>query len=389
MKKAPFLLLALPALLALSACGQSNSSETPIALDQVALDFGSAISIGTGSEAGLIPLSYDEVAYKRQLQENFVLLVHSRTGIACSCWKEFHEDVLLPYIERHHLAVYLLDYEELNRQSDRFGLNVFPSAETLGIFKDGELLYQENNADSSSSWASDPRVFASWMNERIVPSRVLLIGQEELDALYGGYSPFTLAFGRTTCWDCAYLVHNDFRAYFASHEIAYPVADNYLYYLDCDQVGIRYVLGGDGIVYGPGEDNDYQRRAAAQWEQFRLDYGLAASESNPAGWNAGYVPTLFHVLPDGENLRGDVIVGASVVYNDSDKDGSGSLSEEETYFTAARLELDCMEYLRLSDVERKVLVGASIDASISPKQKRYEEYHFPILTAFLDAFIGA
>ena len=112
-----------------------------------------------------------------------------------------------------------------------------------------------------------------------------------------------------------------------------------------------------------------------------------------AGWNSGYVPTLFHINPSSTGEKtGDVIDGAMVLYNDSISENTIS----STYFTAERLEEECLAYLKESKTvpeEDKILLGKKVGEQGERKGSvyRHEElskYHNAIAKAFLDSYLG-
>ena len=322
---------------------------------------------------------------------NFILIAHSSLRDTCTCWSEWHDNVLAPYIKKHNLLVYLVEMSEVSGEGkENYGLKLNAEEATLGIFKDGKLVYQHDTVDQNSAWVSTYQEFADWMNYRIVVPKVFYISLEQLDEKFNGTTEFTIYYSRSGCGDCSYFTNNYFKEYLISNNNVTPS-----FVLDCDVEGIRYVKGDDGKLYGPSNDenpNEYQLQASAKWNAFKEDYGMAYADDNVAGWNAGFVPTLFHINPNGRGQkRGDVIDGSMVIYNDKIVENKIS----DTYFTVERLETEPLGYLKESREiaeENKVLTGKSVGEQGDRKRSVYfhEElapYHNAIAKAFLDAFI--
>ena len=325
-------------------------------------------------------------------KQNFVLVAHASERIDCTCYSEWHDDVLAPYIKRHGLLVYLIEMSEVTGEGkENYGLKLNALQATWGIFDSGKLVYQHDTVDQSSPWVSSYRDFADWMDARITYPRMFYISLDELNNKYKSSTPFTIYFSRSGCGDCSYFTDNYLKEYLTKNQ---TLEEGYV--LECDVVGIRYVVGDDGVTYGPSNAenaNTYQLEAYRMWNSFKAEYGLAYSEDNPAGWDSGYVPTLFHINPSSTGEKtGDVIDGAMVLYNDSISENTIS----STYFTAERLEEECLAYLKESKTvpeEDKILLGKKVGEQGERKGSvyRHEElskYHNAIAKAFLDAYLG-
>ena len=263
------------------------------------------------------------------------------------------------------------------------GLSLSASHETLAIFEEGELKYQHTTADSTSAWVKDASTFSAWMNVRIEAPRLLSLSKGQLDAKYEGNEDFSVFFSRSTCGDCSFLERSDLKPYFASHLKEQKIPENYLYYLDCDQVGIRYVEGEDGKTYNPSSQNEeYASLAASQWKEFQREYRLAENEDNPAGWGERLHPSIYHIHPNGGEKRGDAIDFSGTFYNETVDNGI----IEDTYFTEERLSKNCLDYLASSSLSTKSLTGLSLDASLE-RHEALQKYENPILTLLLDSIL--
>ncbi len=379
MLKKPLLALTLPALLLLGGCNPSLETITPVALDMGTIVYDEA-EISANSLSHMQEISIGELNDMRSEKKNFLLLVGNQFD--CSCWTAFHDEVMVPYILDNHLLLYWVAYSGNEAKLGEMGLELSSSHETLAIFKDGEIAYQHTTADTTSSWVKEKKVFAAWMDARIQAPRLLSLSKEQLDKKYEGQEDFSIFFSRSTCGDCSFLERNDIKEYFISNVKDETIPENYLYYIDCDQVGIRYVLGEDQKIYTPSSFGEYGEKASTQWKNFKQEYGLSYSEDNPVGWDEGYVPTIYHIHPSNGEKTGDVIDFAGVFYNES--------VEEETitgtYFTSERLELPALDYLSSSSIKNKALSGLALDQS-KDKHEALREYESPIVETLLDAIL--
>ena len=372
--------LAIPAI----GCGETIDDIKP-----VSIPYGTRIGMDNPvkGESHMTEISYEKFSSLVVDKESFIVMIHSTTNF-CSCWDAFHRDVFAPYVKARGTLVYFVDYQNIEGK-ENYGLSVLPNHETIGIFENGVLKYQADNSDQKSEWTTSATYFAQWMDARVSKPKAFYVSKAQLDELYGGRNEFTILYTRSTCPDCSYLQDNDLKAWLNAANNPSP-----LYMLDCDVVGIRYVVDDDGKQYGPSSAEDAsekQKEAFTQWSDFKSEYGLAYSEENPAGWSTGYVPTIYHINPDGSKKGGDVIDAAGVFYNDtrlcdSRANPSQDTSISSTYFTADRLRIDALQYLRESNVTNKVLEG--IKAEGEKRHDAFQPYHSAILNALLDWCVG-
>ncbi|MCR5078555.1 MAG: hypothetical protein K6B65_01345 [Bacilli bacterium] len=386
------LLLPLLALLPLTGCGQVDH------VDPVSMEFGTLIGMEEKMEgySHLTRIDISDLESKVSSKENFILLAHASVQLTCTCFSEWHDTVFAPYVKKHNLLVYLIELTELTAEgASNYGLKLNSQAATLGIFENGVLKYQHGTSDEKDAWVTSSSEFAAWMNYRVNLPTAMYINKDILDEKYKGTSSFTILYSRATCGDCSYLERNYLREYLSSNK-----TDSF-YLINCDSVGIRYVVGEDGKTYGPNNKegaNEYELEAYGMWNDFKVDYGLAYGEDNPAGWSTGYVPTIYHINPDASGSGrkiGDVIDGAAVLYNDTID--AETLTINSTYFTSERLEIEALSYLKNNkeiDDANKVLTNKKVKEKGDRGNSvwRREEtsiYHNPICKAFLDAFAKA
>ena len=357
MKKAAFLLpfMILPALF---ACG-NGSESTP-----VKLDFGTRI----GLEEKISFRSHLTFVKKSKVKQlvadkgNFILLVHGAAD-TCTCYSDFHEKVLVPYVKHHKALIYAIDLEEFESDSEYYGVTRVVGSDTLAIFENGLPKYQHTTEDLSDKWVSDYATFNDWMRERASDAKIFYVDEAILDSYYAQTNYFTVYFGLENCPDCRYLNRNAMRKYLQEHAVT---EEDFFYF--------------DMAPYW----SDAEAKAAKM-----AKYGLSYSETNEIGLDRGYVPTVYYVNPDGIHTGGEVVEAAGVFYNEKIVDGAVTHS----YFTAERLQKagkTYLSYLAESSLATKVLEGKTLEV------KKGEDWHDviatyedPIFTALLDYAIGA
>ncbi len=382
-KKLPLFLLGL-SLLPLASCNPSLETIEKVVLDYGTIRFDDD-EINASKKSHMEEIDLGTLNDLITDKSNFVLLIGNTFG--CSCWTDFHNEVLAPYLLSEHIYLPWISYDEGSKTLSGMGAEVSKNHETLMIFKEGKIAYQHTTSDANSSWVKDAQTFRSWMNARIEAPRLLTISKDQLDAKYKGSADFSIVFSRSTCPDCSFLVNYDIKEYFANHIKSETIPENYLYLLDCDAEGIRYVKGDDGKIYSPSSEddaNEYQKQALTQWKSFKAEYGLSYSEANIAGWDEGYVPAVYHIHPDGLNKTGDVIDYSGIFYNETvDKETSAIAS---TYFSAERLSTNSLSFIADSNLEHKTLTGLPLD-STKTRHEALQVYEQPILNLLLDAIL--
>ncbi len=371
----------------LASCGQSSAPR------RVNIEFGTMIGMDEKAEGNshLTRLCQSELASFVAAKKNFILLVHNSMQDTCTCYTEWHDNILVPYIKKHNLLVYVIDLSELKKDGvDNYGLKLFESSETLGIFSDGKLIHQENNSNEKNAWVTSIDEFSAWMDLRIKAPQMFYVNIDQLNGMYQSNKEFTIYFSRSSCSDCAFFESNDLKEYLSSHD-----GLEASYVLDCDVLGIRG-YEEDGTVYWPSNSisaSEGQKKAAEQWANFKVEYGLAWSETNASGYSTGMVPTLLHINPEGNGKKtGDVIDAALTVYNDTIDEET--LTIADSYFTQERLaeaESTYFTYLSDSPIARanKIVKGQKVEpqGERTKSEWRHQEqqkWHKPIASAFLD-----
>lgn len=359
-KVLPLFVLCCSALPALFSCGNSDQ------VNQVQLDFGTHID--TGSDALITPLSQIQWVKKSKInqlvknQSSFLMLLHG-SGDECTCYTEWHNKVLAPYVKRNSLLVYGVTLAEFESDSEYLGVNRISGSDTLAIFENGTLRYQHDTSNLKDAFVSDPVTFSNWMKERVSLPKIYTVSSEILDGFYEGNEPFTIYYGRDSCPDCSYLSTHLLKDYLKTTNV---VKKTFLYF-DFDAFYARK---------GTPEYEGYLEKKAA--------YGLASSEENPAGFGAGMFPTIYYVQPNGEDRQGDVIQAAGVFFNESIKDGT----IQGSYFTKERYEEARDSYLEYLDEKEglttKWIEGTSLSEDLSDRHEALKPYEKPLFEALLD-----
>lgn len=378
MLKKPLILLSAFTLLTAGLCScQSGGDNTPVKLLFGTKEFIAQEEVDATSHMKKLA---DKSALDSLIehQDNFILIVLGDAHETCGCWNDFHESNIVRYQKETNVLFYYLYQREL--KGEDYGLDLGSEKATIGIFRNGQLAYQNDDGKETSDFNKKYSVFHSWMEARVALPRVYFLTRDQLNSLYEDTLPFTIYFSRQTCGDCAYMQSHAYRSYFESHPTG--IEDSYV--IDLDAVGIGSIEK-DGIIYfrsTSANATPEQKEAQAQYEAFKAEFGLVETKDNPAGYNEGYVPTIFHINPEGNGKKtGDVIDLSGVFYNDEVQEGI----IVDTYFTEDRLQLECLSYLRESSIENKVLLNLPARGN---RRETNAAYHDPILEAFLNASIG-
>jgi len=370
MQKTVFPLLLLPLLGgALFSCN-GNQEASP-----VSLRFGTMVG-NTEDEliTGVSQLHFIKKSKLTQLiqsQENFLLLLHGSSD-TCTCFTSWHDEVLAPYIKRHRLYVRAITLTEFESDGEYYGLKRVVGADTLAVFQEGKLAFQKCIDVESDPFVTSYAGFAEWMGKRVVDPKIFYLDEELLQDLYHGNTGFTIYFGRDTCGDCGYLNRTALRDYLDNRQRL----DERFYYFDLD-------------AYRPTRDDPDYDTKMAHYQEIKDQYGLSWNEDNPAGYDAGAVPSIFYVNPDGIHYSGDVIEAAGVFYNESiDKEGH----VQNAYFTKARYEEACdtyLSYVKESNLAVKWMDELTIEVKEGEdRRSALATYEVPLFNALLDYAIA-
>lgn len=395
MKKKWLLFLTLPTLL-LSGC---NKEKAP--LEKVSLLYGkmhgevaswSTLASDIYGEdepwynlSYLTKLNYAELSGLVNKEENFVLVAKGNEG-SCGCWQGFHRAVGI-YAVSHHIKVYVIEVSDLVKGSDYFGLKCATGIDEIAIYKEGKILHNHDD----NEWGNNYLEFAEWMNQRINLPKMFEIEEDQLEDLYHGNDPFFIYYRRGNCGDCQYIEETSLKDYLLSNRRI----ESYTFCIDCDPW--RSIIDEQGVKHGMDDQTQYDEErtwgeyVSEEYAKKKAHFGMDDEE---AGLSSGSFPTFYHVLPDGKGTTSNEVIDmAGVFYNDRIDETETII---DTYFTEARLDYACLDYLKNSSVEHKVLLNQKVkegtyQARINRDNKTYHDgyrpYHEPIFYALLDASI--
>lgn len=350
--------------------GASCSKKAP---DITYLTFGKLFDAEASIDANFETISVPELRSMIEKKYNFALVVYDKDS-TCTCYTTFKETIR-KYMKTTNCLFYAVDYFELEKSGDTFGLKLSTGNETVAVFRDGVVKAQKNTSDSNDKFTSDITTFTTWMDNNAHISSMLYISEKQMNALFSGNEGFTLGFLRKSCSDCSYLsghLLKDFNVKKANHS----------YVIECDQPGIR--LDDDGKF---NQDN---------WDAFKNKMGLAEAANPEYGYGMGYVPSFVRYNPDTTN-EGDYascIFDSCVYANDKIENVGGKYTVTESFYTEDRL--SNVAYLEGSDVENKVLKGLEVNEEdlvitsedIIWKNESASKYHDPLLKSFLDFYVS-
>lgn len=362
-KRLSFLLLSGALLLGMASCGEGEKTTA------VSLDFGTYV----GNQATDVINARSQILWIKRSKLNqlvtgkasFLLLLHG-SGDECTCYTEWHNNCLAPYVKQNKLLVYGIELSEFESESEYYGVPRHSGAETFCVFEGGTLRYYHDTTNLQDPFVNQYSAFYEWMKQRVSFPKIYTVSTEILEGFYEGNDPFTVYFGRDTCPDCSYLTNTLLRDYLKTTKV---VKQNFLYF-DFD------------VFYAKKDTPEYEG-----YLQKKAEYGLAESEDNPAGMGAGLFPTVYFVQPNGNDKTGDVIQASGVFFNESVKDSliSGS------YFTQERYEDGKDSYLcYLADdvnVKSKWIEGSPIEVAGKTRDDLHEAlkpFEEPLFKSLLD-----
>lgn len=366
----PFLFL--PLLLAgLFSC-QGNEEAKP-----VNLRFGTLIGNHDYDPiSGTSQLTFIKKSKLNQLVasgDNFLLLLHGSSD-TCTCFTNWHNQVLAPYIKHNKLLVRAITLTEFESDTEYYGLKRVAGYDTLAVFEKGKAVFQKTTDNETDPFVTTYSGFAEWMGKRTQNPQIFYVDEELLDEFYASNEDFTVYFGRDTCGDCGYLNRTALASYLDTHQ---ALEKNFLY-IDFD-------------AYRPSRGDDGYEEAMVHYQEMKDKYGLSYDAENPAGYGKGAFPSVYYVHPDGHSYKGDVIEASGVFYNDSvGEDGK----VKDSYFTKERYESGkdtFLTYLADSELTTKWFDDLSLLKESEASNDRHEllsPYEEPIFNALLEYAVG-
>ena len=371
----------LPALLLPSLFGCSSEGEKKVSY----LNFGMLYdeAADTGDRARFadhsISLDYGDLVKKIEGKESFLLLIYEANN-TCTCWYRYEES-LTRLLKKENLLIYGIDPSEFGGGKKTYGLKYKSGEENLVVFKDGEILDQRSTNGVDDTFVDYENV-STWLLEKIHPSDMLRIKKSQLDSLFeeSATSSFLVYFGRESCGDCAYVNTSFLFDYNKEHHAR-------SYYLDCDEVGIRF----------ENQEDKANGEVGAVWQDFKDNYGLSEAKNEELGYGEGYVPS-FIVYNKGDINDGAaaLIKDMCVTFNDVLEEREGRYYISDTFYREDRL-LSSEAFLALKEEGTPIsLLNKEIPGSETLltyngaaywKQKDAAKVELPYLNWFLDFYL--
>jgi hypothetical protein len=334
-------------------------------VNAVNLDFGRLYdsSLSPTEFAGRVTsLTYSGLLARHSNQDNFLLLV-AEVNSTCVCFAKFRT-TLLHYLSVYNADLYVIAPSEFDGAGkDTFNLKLGGQGyETLAIFKEGSVAYQNQRAGEEDSWSNDYDTFLAWVKARVHIPAMLYVKLDQLDSLEQSHSEYVLGFLRASCPDCSYLTRHFLKSFNAGDL-------NESYVIDCDAPGIRYDAQGN-----------YD---AAQWQAFKDKYGLSLLNNKEFGYGTGYVPC-FGFYNNGNIDDFAVYVNDALTLN---SDGSASVSK--TYWDDSRVHpfFEKLDKSVVTDLQGLAVPKADVDDG-SWAYDAAAKYHDPLIKGFLTYYLS-
>ncbi|MDY4818988.1 MAG: hypothetical protein SO206_01835 [Bacilli bacterium] len=310
-------------------------------------------------------IDYQTLKEKIDSKETFIVSVYAKN---CSCWSMLHTN-LIDYISKNHIQVFAVNYDNFHDASgktlDNFNLNIQSGYTSFAIFDKGELKVNLKSGDDDLF--KNTTGFERFMEEKVNLPKMFYVSLSEVDQLYATNKKSVIYFARSTCSDCQYFDTNFLSNY---------KANNNLYILDCETIGIRDYE----------ENGSLTPESAVKWQEFKDNYGLSETINTTYGYGTGYVPTLLFVQGN-EVTKKPTFLAGSVYFNDSVSQINDEYVITSSYYTAERNALQ--PYLDEND---EVLLNKKVSEDFVIKNGDYlfldkskmATYHDKLVKKFLD-----
>jgi hypothetical protein len=306
-------------------------------------------------------------------EANFVLV--SPGNNSCTCWSAFHNNVLIPYIKDKGTTIYSMALSTFGEED--YGIDLRDDRPTLAIFHYGKLIYNKVYSESDYIF-SHKQYFIDWFEQIVITPTISKIDKDDLTNLYKGTTPFTIYFGRDNCPDCGYFEKHNLAKYIETYS---PTKE--MYYIN---------LNVEGIMLDESQEMDTE-----QYIDFKDTFGMSEINNPTFGYNAGYVPTILYVEPNGilPSIDNNVIKSGIVIYNDTIAiNAENKYVVSDSYFTESRVQnlsyLDTFSGTKILEglilQESQVTVYEEYDNYIKWNYDNSSTYFAPLAYAFLDAY---
>ena len=354
MKKS--LLFMLPLSLLLTGCNTTNNQKT-------------LITYGSTFDESASKINYDDLKIKIINEESFVLVIYPGDNSTCGCWTQFSE-VIDEYAKENTTIINKINYEELEAQTNKYGLTYYSDRPTLALFNKGKLKkeWQYVVQDINPLFKSTLQLEKA-LDEVTISPKLIYVNQDQLDQKISS-DTFTICYVWASCPDCQYAFPNVIIPYYEKN-----INDEELYIFDLEIKGI--LLDEDGDKNSSNEN----------YLKFKKDYKMSEEGDETFGYARGFVPTL-HRYENGS------LISAITYFNDAI-----SINENNEYYVSRSFfSEDRLPHLNfLNDFTgTKVLEGMKIsedDLIFSADKTRFgwdknkaNIYHQPLLEKFLSFY---
>jgi len=349
-KKLLILPLSLLSLSLINLAGCSNNSK-------IHLVFGDL----TTNEVTTI--SFNKLKEKVDSEETFLLAVQYSDN--CACWQSEAKPVIEKYISEKHVICYHIKLEELEANSNTFGIKIVTGNSSLAVFENGQVKNTVTTKDDNT--LKNYSSFESYMDALVVLPKIYYVSKDYVDELYKKDEKNVIYYSRSECGDCSYLDSHYLKEWSKNN----PDFAKNIYILDCDQPGIR-----------KDENNQVNKE---QWQKFKDDYGLSTVNNPTYGYDTGYVPTFLLIQGSNEGVK---YLSGAVAFNDRVELQDSKYVVTNSYYTSERLEN--LQYVDIS-VDMKVLKGMELSSNdvndngkfVMWKHESAEKYHNIFVERFL------
>ncbi len=323
-------------------------------------------------------LTYGELENKLSHKESFLLLVYEK-GNTCTCWYRY-EETLLRFMKAKNVAIYGIDPGEFEGGKETHGIKYAANEENIVVIKDGEVFAQRSTTGVDDDFVEYDN-FLSWIEKRVSYSDMLAISKAQLDDLFltSANPSFLVYFGRASCGDCSYIDQHFLYRYNQEKRAR-------SYYLDCDEVGIRF----------DSEEDKKNGLVSENWKAFKNDYGLSNVYNTDLGYGEGYVPS-FIVYNKGDvshDKPAAMVHDMAVTFNDVIEKKDDAYFIADSFYDPSRLsnsecfadskDEDSLLNQELSADEVEVYSSGYI----AYKQSKAISKHQPLLKKFLDFYLS-
>lgn len=294
----------------LSGCGGKNSKVSIYYKDMSLTTF-----ITLDSESKL--------SEKIENKENFILASYSSE--TCSCWGQFRDSVLTPFVRESKVPVYVISKDKLVQSYH--GLPYQTSGANSPIFGIYENGVYKVGTDYLKSEVPFKKLadFKVYIDRYIKYPKMTYVNLDYLNnTLLKGTTPFLINWSYAICPDCKAFDDKFMVEYLKKTKDSFKLP---YYIIETESIGLRL--------------NESGERDTPFWQAKKDLYGLSNALNTTYGYSTGYVPTLQIIEPNGTDYvaLGDIspiISDMFVFQNESLVKEGNEVKVSESYFNGVR-----------------------------------------------------